>query len=202
MDDPYWTHDTTLFDGAFRYYRGGKRPVRGKVHVSDERYDFRESGHGLERDLLTVASGKRIYVLMHPYVIEPDVLITVALSARPKRAADAPEKIGHVINSRVEGYRDVKVGSAQAWYYPEDKVIVLWECFLDSLVRDMPLLKDENMPRLWTGFERWLTERFPQAERIATPWMDPIWEPKEYQKYLRTQGYKRSVPGLFIKQLG
>ena len=44
--------------------------------------------------------------------------------------ADAGTILGKTINSRVEGVRHHDIGNAQAWYYPEDKVLVLWECFL------------------------------------------------------------------------
>jgi hypothetical protein len=29
----------------------------------------------------------------------------------------------------------VEIGQAQAWYYPQDSTIVLWECFLHEFVR-------------------------------------------------------------------
>ena len=75
-----------------------------------------------------------------------------------------------------EGFRDVHIGNAQAWYYSEDSIIVLWERFLYSFLRDLPLRKDTNMMLLWTSFEQWLLNRYPEAERIATPWADPMGE--------------------------
>jgi hypothetical protein len=201
MDDPFWTHDTFLFDGTFHYYRDKQQPVRGKLHVSGERYDFNEFGHSLERGLLKTAQGKRIYMLMHPYIIVPNVVMSVALHPRPKQYVDAFEAIGHVTKTKLEGYRDIKIGNAQAWYYPEDNSIVLWECFLDSYVRDAPLGEDKNMLLLWTGFEHWLLDRYPEAKMIVTPWMDPLWQAKEYQTFLRRQGYTRGEPGTFMKLL-
>jgi hypothetical protein len=127
--------------------------------------------------------------------------MSVALYSKPKQYADTAEAIGKTTGTRVEGFRDVQVGNAQAWYYPEDKVIVLWECFLDSFVRDQPLAKDEHMRLLWTGFERWLRDRYPEAERIITPFADPLWDAKEYQSFLRAQGYRRGRPGTFTKLL-
>jgi hypothetical protein len=55
------------------------------------------------------------------------------------------------------------------------------------------------MVLLWTSFEEWLVNRYPEAERIMTPWADPIWQVKEYQSFLKTQGYKRESPGIFAK---
>jgi hypothetical protein len=201
MEDPFWTHDTFLFDGTFHYYRDKKLPVRGKLHVSGERYDFNSFGHSLERGFLKTAKGKRVYMLMHPYVIEPQAIMSIALYPTAKRYVDAGEVIGRTLGTRVEGFRDVKVGSAQAWYYPEDKVLVLWECFLDRPVREAPLLKDPHMTQLWVAFENWLIQRYPEAEKIVTPWMDPLWQAKEYQTFLRKREYKRGEPGMFAKLL-
>jgi hypothetical protein len=194
-DDPFWTHDTFLFDGTFRYYRDKKLPVRGKLHVSEERY----SNDGLELVKLKTRQGVRAYVMMHPYVIVPNLVTTVIVN--PKQYADAGEMLGKTAGTRVEGFRDVQIGNAQAWYYPEDQVLVLWECFLASFVRDAPLGKDHNMVQLWTGFERWLLERYPETERIVTPWMDPLWQPKDYQAFLRRRGYKEGEPGTYTKLL-
>lgn len=125
--------------------------------------------------------------------------MTVAIN--PRHHADERQILSKTTGTRVEGYRDVKVGSAQAWYYPEDRVLVLWECFLDSFVRDVPLHKDPNMVHLWSGFEKWLLARYPQTVRIITPWMDPLWQPKDYQAFLTKHGYRRGEPGTYIKLL-
>jgi hypothetical protein len=199
MDDPFWTHDTALFEGAFHYYRDKKQQVRGKLHVSNEKYDFHEFGHSLERNSLKAAKGTRIYMLMHPYVIEPNRMMTLALN--PKHYADAGTVLGKVSGTHIEGFRDVKIGNAQAWYYPDDRVLVLWECFLHDFVRDLPLRKDPHMALLWSGFEEWLINRYQETVKILTPWADPIWQAKEYQSFLRKQGYKREHNGIFTKLL-
>jgi hypothetical protein len=199
MDDPFWTHDTFLFEGTFRYYRNKKQPVRGKLHVSNEKYDFNEFGHSLERNSLKAAKGTRIYTLMHPYVIEPNRMMTVALT--PKHYADFGTVLGKVSGTHIEGFRDTQLGSAQAWYYPDDRVLVLWESYLYDFVRDLPLRKDPHMALLWTGFEKWLINRYPETEKILTPWADPIWQVKEYQSFLRKRGFKRGNKGTFVKLL-
>jgi hypothetical protein len=93
--------------------------------------------------------------------------------------ADAGTILGKTINSRVEGVRHHDIGNAQAWYYPKAKVLVLWECFLHDVTHDAPLLKDTNMSQLWAGFEKWLLDRYPETEKIITPYADPIWDIKE-----------------------
>ena len=57
---------------------------------------------------------------------------------------------------------------AQAWYYPTDKTIVLWECFFEERFRKDPLPEDLNMQKLWQSFERYLLQMFPQASTLAT----------------------------------
>ena len=43
----------------------------------------------------------------------------------------------------------------KAWYYPEDRVLVLWECFLESFVRDRALRKDEHMTLKGNAVQPW-----------------------------------------------
>jgi hypothetical protein len=112
-DDPFWTHDTMLFDGTFHYYRDKKQQVRGRAHVTGERYDFDNFGHALERDVLKTAKGKRVYMLMKPYVIQPNMTMSVALYGSPKHYADAGEAIGHVTRTNVESFRAVEIGKAK-----------------------------------------------------------------------------------------
>jgi hypothetical protein len=92
MDDPFWTHDTKLFEGTFHYYHDKKREVHGKLHISEEKYDFNEFGHSLERYALKSAKGSRTYILMQPHVREPNVYMTVALN--PKHYADMGQVLG------------------------------------------------------------------------------------------------------------
>ena len=58
------------------------------------------------------------------------------------------------------------------------------------------------MSQLWIGFEKWLLNRYPGTEKIVTPYADPIWNVKEYQSFLKAQGYKKSSSGTFVKLLG
>jgi hypothetical protein len=64
MDDPFWTHDTLLFAGSFKYYRDKKQEVRGKIHMVGERYNFNNFGHSLERGYLNNPKGERVYLLL------------------------------------------------------------------------------------------------------------------------------------------
>ena len=92
------------------------------------------------------------------------------------------------------------MGNAQAWYYHEDKTIVLWECYFDSRFHKHPFSKDTNMQNLWKSFENWLIKQFPEATTLATPFNDPIAESiEEYQAFLRKLGYSPIAQAAFGK---
>jgi hypothetical protein len=140
--------------------------------------------------------------MMHPYVLEPKLTLTVGLYSKPKQYADQDSPIGEVIGSNHEGLREVQVGNAQAWYYHTDKTIVLWECFFDDRFRKHLLPEDANMQKLWQSFEHWLTKQFPKASTLATPFNDPIAESiKEYQGFLKSLGYSPLAKAAYGKKV-
>jgi hypothetical protein len=58
------------------------------------------------------------------------------------------------------------------------------------------------MRQLWKGFERWLTQKFPAATTLATPFNDPIAESiDEYQAFLKTLGYSPIAQAAFGKTI-
>jgi hypothetical protein len=197
--DDFWTEHSRLFDGTFRYFDRSlqqKIPVWGKLHVSEERYD---ATHELVQ--LSVPGGTRVYVMLHPYVLQPKLIMTVGLYKKPKQLADTDPVIGKTLGTRQEGLQEIEIGSGQAWYYPEDRTLVLWECFLNSFVRDSALLQDTNMTALWYSFEAWLRQRFPDTRTIATPFSDPLFQTQEYQAFLRTLGFSPIEKAVFGKAL-
>lgn len=198
-EDDYWTHDTPLFIGKFPYYRNDPRMVQGRVHVSDEKFWY-EKHEIIPLNMKRGETGKRTYVMMHPYVLEPEVFMTVGMYPKPKQYADQDEAIGEVLSTQVKGMRQHQIGNAQAWYYPADKTIVLWECFLWDFIR--PLGEDPHMNTLWQTFEQWLVKQFPEATRIATPFNDPIAKTiEEYQTFLRALGYTPIAQAAFGKAI-
>jgi hypothetical protein len=201
MLDDFWTHDIVLFDGVFRYYHQKPRPVRGKIHTSEEPYRL----NAFEQDIRPIETlkGTRTYVMMHPYVFEPILTLTVGLYKKPKQYADQGEAIGETVGGlKQEDVRDVQIGSAQAWYYHNDHILEIWECFLESRFRTHPLVDDPHMRKLWQGIEMWLVKQFPQARRIVTPFNDPIAHSiEEYQTFLRSLGYEPVAKAAFGKKL-
>src|SRR5512135_538543 len=119
-NDDYWMHDTPLFVGRFPYYRNEERMVQGKLYTSDERYE------DVHPDIVPIANpdrGNRTYVHMQPYVLEPEVFVTVGMYKNPKHFADQETAIGEVLSSNVRGMRQHEIGNAQAYFYPEDRLL-------------------------------------------------------------------------------
>lgn len=193
--DDYWTEEIQVGEGIFRYYHDEPRPVLAQIHVSEGPYTFAAA----EREIVPVTTlqGIRTYVQARLFAWEPDLRLTVGLLARP--AADG--RIGQVIGTEQRDLRRQELGKAQAWYYPADGLILLWECFFNRFYRDAPLLEDANMVALWQGLERALAERFQEAQRIATPFRDPLFRTEDYQTFLRRLGYSPVAPAAFGKSV-
>jgi hypothetical protein len=173
--------------------------VWGRFHSSEESY----LGTSSEIIPIKEKKGLRTYVMMQPYVLEPKMTLTIGVYTKPKHYADQDSAIGQTIGGpKHDGFREVQVGNAQAWYYHEDKTIVLWECFLDSRFHGRSLPLDTNLQNLWKAFEHWLVKRFPEATSLATPFNDPIAESiEEYQTFLQSVGYTPLVDAAFGKKL-
>jgi hypothetical protein len=199
MRDDFWTHDIFLFSGTFQRYRNERRPVRGKIHTSQETYRL----DTFEQDIrpMNTRKGTRTYVMLHPYVLEPILTFSFGLYNKPKKYADQGEVIGETLGTpKQEGVRDVQIGSSQAWYYHEDRTLEIWECFLWEDFRTHPFVDDLHMQKLWKAVEAWLVKQFPQAIRIVTPCNDPIAENiDEYQTFLRSLGYEPVAKSAFGK---
>ncbi len=198
-NDDFWTHDAPLFVGTFPSYRNDPRMVQARLHVTNEQY----FGAASEIVPLKTHKGTCTYIMMQPYVLEPELFMTVGLYAKPKHYADQDDAIGETLSTQVKGMRQQQIGNAQAWYYPQDKVNVLWECFLDARVRNVTsLTEDLYMQKLWSSFEHWLAKQFPEATRIATPFNDPIAKSiEEYQTFLRSLGYEPVAKAAFGKAI-
>jgi hypothetical protein len=129
VEDDFWTERLPFFTAQFPTYYTKPQKVRGRFHTSEEKYSA--SPH--EIIPISEKKGTRTYVMMQPYVLEPKLTITVGLYAKPKHYADQEAEIGKTIGQpKHEGFREAQVGNSQAWYYHEDKTIVLWECFFEA----------------------------------------------------------------------
>ncbi len=182
MSEPYWTLDTSLFTGTFRYFGSDPISVRGKVHTEQERYT--RSDVNQEITPIAITSGTRTYFHMKPFVLIPDVILTIGLYQQPQPSG----AIGEVTSKQERRQKEVEIGNVQAWSYP-DGTLVLWECFLHDFVRVGALEDDANMAMLWCSVETYLAGQFPQSTQIATTAFDPMFETDEYQQLLAALGY-------------
>ncbi len=185
--DEYWTNDLSL--GEVTLPRGAAM-VRLRWHQSEERIRDHEELLPLEHK-----SGPRVYVHARPYVLEPAITLTVGPYPAPTEAG----AVGEVVDSEWEGMRHREIGQAQAWYYPLDRLLMLWECYLFDSYRRADPVGDPALVALWRGFEGQLLTRFPEAERVATPSWEDIYERPAWQAFLTQQGYRPAGPGVFIK---
>ena len=197
--DDFWTDRIQLFTTQFPTYYTKPQTVWSRFHFSEETYSHRRH----EIIPLKAKEGTQTYVMMHPFVLEPILTLSVGLFQKQKHYADQESAIGKTIGMpKQEGFREIQVGNAQAWYYHTDKTIVLWECFFDGRFSTHPFSEDTNMQKLWQGFEHWLIKKFPQATTIATPFHDPIAESiEEYQSFLKTLGYSPIAEAAFGKKI-
>src|SRR5437763_5582709 len=199
VEDDFWTEHQPFFTAQFSNYYTKPQKVWGRFHTSEERY----FGTASEIIPLEHKKGKKTYIMMQPYVLEPKLTLTIGLYNKPKKYADQEDVIGKTIGSpQHNGFREAQLGNAHAWYYHEDKTIVLWECFFEDRFRKDALTTDKNMQSLWELFEHWLIKQFPKAHKLATHFNDPIAQSiEEYQAFLKTLGYSPIAQAAFGKKI-
>jgi hypothetical protein len=189
---PYWNAEARL--GTLRLPNQEEVELHLEAHVAPE--------HPLTvgDELIPLPRQDRrgyVYVQGRPYIQEPDIRLTLALDPD----AGPGDPIGAVVGSEWAGMRRRVVGSAQAWCYPGERTIILWECYLFEQHRlaDSPA-EDANLRACWRGFERFLVGRFPDARRFVTTHDDPLYDTAEYQRFLADLGYRRYSPRAFEKE--
>jgi hypothetical protein len=138
---------------------------------------------------LQAESGTRIYVMARPYILEPDYRISIGLYQQPMREG----AIGEVTSTDWVGMRQREVGQAQAWLYPEDHTLVLWECFLEHWYRGQDPRTDETLKAVWLGFEGFLLRHLPGPNRFVTPSWEPIYgeDGDAWHDFLLGVGYQQ-----------
>ncbi len=144
-------------------------------------------------------SGTRIYVMAKPYILEPDYRLTAGLYPQSTDQG----AIGEVTGSDWVGMRPRQVGQAQAWLYPQDGTLILWECFLEDRYRQEDPRTDENLKAIWLGFERFLHSTLSQPiGRIITPSWEPLYEDKAaWPQFLEGLGFRRASKRAYSKNV-
>jgi hypothetical protein len=177
--EAYWTEDVELGEAVFF---DEPYMVRAQVHTAQEPYRGRNDADILR---LSWPTGTRDYVQIHPYLLTPDIAVEIGLYERPTPSGE----VGEVVATDWRGMRHERIGDGQAWHYPADRVIVLWECTLFDRFAHEELLGDRNLMSVWRGFERFLVDRFPDAERIVTPAWEPGYGTATWHQFLGELGY-------------
>jgi hypothetical protein len=187
--DSYWTHNLVIGEGDVQ---GQKSVIRLHLHWSDERVY-----HGESLFPIAVKRGDtKTYFHARPYILVPRMTFTIGLT-RPKADSD---DICRVIGSDVTKLQEREIGNAQAWYYPAEKALVLWECYpYEQFAKEDPR-NDPLLATLWQGFEKLLREELPDTTRIYTEY-EPIYDNQVYQTFLAKQGYRAIDKGAFVKEL-
>ncbi len=186
--DPYWTEDMEI---GVTELDGDPFGVRLRAASQRERYWGRQ-------ELVDVArQGERVYVHAQAYVLWPVITLTAGLHTPASAGA-----LGAVLESQYTGVRPVEVGDAQGWYYPEDRVTVLWECLVGDRYRAADPSGDSLLVLLWEGFERVLLERAPGTVRVVTPSWEPLYEPPTWHRFLEGKGYSPVVERAWAKEVG
>jgi hypothetical protein len=188
--DPYWQHDIAI-ETPSSYDLTGGFGFRFKVHEGTERY-----GRSHEDLVRLTGPGARLYFHGKPYQLLADHHLTVGLFSVPPSTGES----GFVEDVRWEGFKHQELGNAQGWYYPENRTLVLWECFLEERYRGGPPVEDTLHLIVWQAWERFLVEYSPGVELVVTTWED-IYDREIWQVFLGGRGYRLVAPALFAKEV-
>jgi len=82
------------------------------------------------------------------------------------------------------------IGQAQAWFYPESRDLILWECYLSEWVRGKNPLEDKLLQGVWDGWEKYIISESRGVKRIITPSWEPIYDDKTWKEFLGAKGYQ------------
>lgn len=127
----------------------------------------------------------------------PEIKLTIGVFPEPEGT-----NIDEVLLPEWEGMRHQEIGNAQAWSYPSDGLLLIWEAYLFDHYRQPNPIEDQALATVWTGFENSLLEHAKGTERIATPAWDPIYEEGTvWQDFLKVHGYRRFNDRAFVKHL-
>jgi len=174
--------------------------IYGRFHVEEETYHQHTNTElGV---LLCGYRGPLVYVHMQPYYLLPQSSVRMSVTPGGLIPPPAPgEVLGTVSEAYMDGMQGECIGNAQAWYDPEDRFIVLWECFIHRPLRHALIQHDPIMIDLWDAFETFLRQRFIEAERFVSTDRDSLTTDEDYQAFLTDRGYTRLTPWAFSKPL-
>lgn len=94
--------------------------------------------------------------------------------------------------------RPLRLADAQSWYYPADHTAVIWELLVAPQFSTEEPAESLLYRSLWTHYERYLAERFPDLEQFMTTWEDD-YRRDRWQTLLSGLGYRKTAPATFVK---
>ncbi len=106
-----------------------------------------------------------------------------------------------MLSSDWVGMKRREIGNAQAWHYPTERAVLLWECYLYDDYRKERAAEDEALATLWRGFEQAILDHSPGTTKILTPSWETIYELADWQEFLSAQGYRQLHLQSFVKDL-
>lgn len=207
-EPPYWQDLVTACRIELATFREPPS-VLFRVHQAEEQYDdLLAREFGLK---LGAPRGQRQYLHAQAVVFAPRIIMEVALAPAEFNQienAGLPHPsvpLGITLGSRIEGQRQLVIGNAQAWFYPAEELLVLWEAelFHSFAPGEKEGAVSAACATLWQAFETLLAARFPGARRMLTPGWEPGYETAEWQAFLQRMGYS-PAPDLeraFVKVL-
>lgn len=141
------------------------------VHLEAEFTDEPYRSHTQAREFvpLTITSGIRTKVAARFFI--------------PLSEEDRTKKMWHR-----------RIGEGQAWFYQEDRLLLLWRCNLHEGYRASNPLEDQNLHVLWQAFEPFLLSHFPQAVQIITPSWNRPYNESLWLQFIQQQGFTHPSP--------
>jgi len=195
MQDSYWETDLSLGEGVCYRYRNKPRPLRLLLHIARlEPYCYWQ-----EIVPITQPEGERIWVHASPYIILPQLPLGLAAKLSWSfKLGFWGSLIRWLTKADWPGMNYRNIGKCQAWYYPQDRLLMLWDCYLYA---GKDPRTDHTLCALWHGFERFLLKSFPATERMATRAWESSYDRKDWQAFLTQQGYQPFNPQAFVKKV-
>ncbi|GAC1350193.1 MAG: hypothetical protein NVSMB27_30370 [Ktedonobacteraceae bacterium] len=118
---------------------------------------------------LTVSSGMRNRVIVRFYTSLPE-------------------------DSMAKGMRHQRIGEGQAWFYQEDRILLLWRCNLLERYKATNSEENQNLHRLWQEFEQFLLRHFPETTWILTPSWNRPYDQSLWLQFIKKQGFIHPSP--------
>lgn len=105
------------------------------------------------------------------------------------------------IHAPEDSFHEVPVAAGQAHYYPADRLLSIWELFLEPQQQRIDDPREDLLLRgIWTHMEQFLSARFPEATRLGALW-EPAYDREQWAGFLAALGYGQLAPSVFAKSV-